>query len=96
MYDPSMLDPEERRRRLMLSMLMGNTQRQGGGHAGGANQLGSALAAAMLMNPDMMKGFGLGVGNLARGYQWDGMTGGSMLDGLSQQAVNNSKWGGPV
>lgn len=93
MYDPSMLDPEERRRRFMMSLLMGQNQRQGGGHAGGIGQIGNALAAAMLMNPGMMRGVGQGIGNLAQGYQWDGM---ARTGGLDAQAENNIKWGGPL
>lgn len=110
MMAPSMMggmdqnvDPNERRKRMMLQMLMQNSQQGGNSAAGGANQIGSALVSAMLMNPDFGKslkeGFsGLfdGVGNVANGYQWGGMPGSDMLDNLTKQAGSNIKYGGAL
>lgn len=88
-------DPNDLSQMLRMHSLMTMMQPQQG-KSSGPSQLGGALMAAMLMNPKAMKGFGQGVGNWMNGYQWDGMAGGNMLNGLSGQAAANIAGGVPL
>lgn len=84
---------------LMLAHMLANQQMQpGAGNtaAGGLSGAGNQMMAYLLANPDAMKklrdgmgGLGDGIGNLAGGYQWDGMAGAGQLDGLSSEAAGN-------
>lgn len=95
--------PEEIKRRMMIKALMSSGGGGGGEKSSGPAQLGQALITAFLMNPELgqslmsgAKNMWNGAENMAQGYQWNGMAGPSMLEGLNQQAASNIKYGGPM
>lgn len=93
--------PEETKRRLMIRALMSSAG--GGEKSSGPAQIGNALITAFLMNPELgqslmsgAKNAWNGADNMMQGYQWNGMAGPLMLEGLNQQAASNIKYGGAL
>lgn len=83
-------DPEALQRNFLAQTLLN------GGNKGSA-QIGNAMMAAMLMNPQMMDPLKRGLGNWANGYNWNGTPGASMMgDDLSAQAAGNIAAGAPI
>ena len=83
------------RQKLLMNYLSQQNNPDGGGPA----QLGGALISAMLMNPEIMKKAGTGLGNWFGGNQWDGMAGVGTMPALQGQAAANAPalsggWGG--
>ena len=86
-------DPNDLSQMLRLHMLLATQQQQKqNGPAGMANQ----ALTMMLMNPELMKKFKNGIGDIGNGFgnwfsgnSWDGMVSGSTLKNLSNQASAN-------
>jgi len=109
MADPSMLgmygmgagqnaDPNDLAQMLRLHMLLATQQQQKqNGPAGMANQ----ALTMMLMNPELMKKFKNGIGDIGNGFgnwfsgnNWNGTPGAENMAALTNQAAGNAAGGG--
>lgn len=71
----------------LAAALMGHGGMPMGGGAGAQIPLSTILELIKGgQQGGALDGLGSGIGNLMRGYQWDGMPGGSMMDQLNAQA----------